>query len=330
MSAVLHSIRRALEAWVADWALRRQPRASTRLRLGHRQIYILPTRFGVLYAALAAILLVTALHYNNNMVFAFDFMLAGLGANAMWLTHRNLLNLELRFEGAEPVFAGGEAGFQLRFANPSRASRPALELQWDDGPVTRFRLAPGQCRSVYLRVPAQHRGRLRPGRFVLRCEYPLGLFRAWSWAVLDMETLVWPAPWPGEHLPAPAPQPDAGGEQPQERPGDEDFAGIRPYRRGDAPQRMAWKAMAHLQQPHTKEFSTPRAEAPRLWIDWADLPATPREERLSRLCGRILDAADRGATYGLRLPGLTIEPGAGEDHRRRCLTALALYPGDSG
>ncbi len=322
MSATLQPALRALENRVAAWALRRQPPAPDGLRLGYRLVYILPTRFGVLYTAFTVLLLVIALHYNNSMVFAFDFLLAGLGANAMWLTHRNLLNLRLQFANVESVFAGSEAAFRLSVENPTRLPRRALELQCNAGPVTRFELAPQSRASVLLRVPAQRRGPLRPGRFTVRTEYPLGLFRAWSWIELDMEGLVWPAPVEagdvlgrGGH--------DARDGRREETRGNEDFAGIRPYQRGDALHHLAWKAMAHLQEPHTKAFSTP--EGRQIWIDWADLPACPVEERLSRLCALVLEASAAQRVFGLRIPGTVLEPDTGPAHERRCLDALARF-----
>jgi uncharacterized protein (DUF58 family) len=313
---------RSLEARAAAWALRRQPRNPRQVQLGYRAVYILPTPFGLLYAAFCVVMLIIALHYNNSMVFAFDFLLVGLGLNAMGFTHRNLLNLHVGFESSEPVFAGDEARFRLRVTNPGRLARRALELQWSDGPVARFALAPGEVSSITLAVPAPRRGRLRPGRFVLRTEYPLGLFRAWSWIELDMETLVWPAPWPQPPERPPTGR-DAAGEGGKQRQGDDDFAGIRPYRRGDAMHRMAWKAMAHLQQPHTKEFAA--AAGPGVWIDWDDVPPCPVEERLSRLCAEVLEAAAAGLRFGLRLPDRAVEPQSGPAQRDRCLQALALY-----
>ena len=45
--------------------------------------------------------------------------------------------------------------------------------------------------------------------------------------------------------------------------------------------------------------------------------------RIGRLCRWVLDAEHRGQVYGLRLPGVTIAPDRGADHRHRCLDALA-------
>jgi uncharacterized protein (DUF58 family) len=52
------------------------------------------------------------------------------------------------------------------------------------------------------------------------------------------------------------------------------------------------------------------------------------EERLSHLARWVLNAHASGISYGLRLPGVTVELAAGEAHRERCLEALALYESD--
>jgi uncharacterized protein (DUF58 family) len=39
----------------------------------------------------------------------------------------------------------------------------------------------------------------------------------------------------------------------------------------------------------------------------------------------VLDAHAAGLSYGLRLPGETVEMAAGEAQRDRCLEALALF-----
>ena len=61
------------------------------------------------------------------------------------------------------------------------------------------------------------------------------------------------------------------------------------------------------------------------WLDWNDLPDLDTEARLSQLTRWVLDAHGASRHYGLRLPGLTIEPASGEDHRESCLRALALF-----
>jgi uncharacterized protein (DUF58 family) len=49
------------------------------------------------------------------------------------------------------------------------------------------------------------------------------------------------------------------------------------------------------------------------------------EQRLSHLCYWALEYDGSNTEYGLRLPGVLIEPDSGERHRDQVLQALALF-----
>ena len=63
----------------------------------------------------------------------------------------------------------------------------------------------------------------------------------------------------------------------------------------------------------------------RLWLDWDALPGLDVETRLSRLTAWVLELDAGGHAFGLRIPGVEIEPDAGADHRTRVLRRLALF-----
>jgi len=105
--------------------------------------------------------------------------------------------------------------------------------------------------------------------------------------------------------------------------GDEEFNMLRPYRPGDAPKLIAWKALAREQGLLTKEFSAMASS--ELWLDWDDAHASDIEHRLSVLAHWVIQAERFGQSYGLRIPGVKIAPARGEAHRTRCLEALALF-----
>ena len=129
---------------------------------------------------------------------------------------------------------------------------------------------------------------------------------------------------PGLPLPPAATSAGAGAERGS---GQEDFSGLRQYHVGDSPRHVAWKAAARDQGLLTKQFSG-RAET-ELWLDWAQLPPQLGvEERLAHLARWVVDAHAAGLSYGLRLPGETVDMAAGDAQRERCLEALALYDGD--
>jgi uncharacterized protein (DUF58 family) len=60
-------------------------------------------------------------------------------------------------------------------------------------------------------------------------------------------------------------------------------------------------------------------------LDWDMFPALGIEQRLSHLCYWVLAFEVRNEEYGLRIPGVVIEPAVGEAHRDKVLKELAVY-----
>ena len=61
-----------------------------------------------------------------------------------------------------------------------------------------------------------------------------------------------------------------------------------------------------------------------MWLRWQDVTGNDIEARLSQMSRWVLEAEAQNLRYGLVLPGIEIPPDDGEDHRHRCLEALAL------
>jgi uncharacterized protein (DUF58 family) len=293
------------------------------ITLGHRRVYILPTRLGWMFGATLGLLLVGSINYALQLGFALTFLLAGMGLAGMVHTVRNLARLTVDAGRAEPVFAGEAAQFRLILDNRAPHDRPAVLVRHAaSGAQGVLDLPAASAREAVLAVPVPHRGWLPLGRVVLETRYPLGLFRAWSYVEPDVRCLVYPRP---ERAPLPAPAAaDEAGAQRSHAVGSDDFAGLRGYQLQDSPRHVAWKAVARSEDMLTKQFSG--AAGAELWLDEGRLPAAlDTEARLSRLAGWVLAAEQAGARYGLRLPGVEKRPDRGAAHRAACLQALALH-----
>ena len=176
--------------------------------------------------------------------------------------------------------------------------------------------------SIELPVLTAQRGYLTLPRIRVFTEFPLGLFHAWSWIELDAKCLVYPAPI--DHPPIIDMRGLQVGNNNQPQTGEEDFAGIRNYRPGDSPKRMAWKAIARSGIWQTKIFHAETGQD--IWFSWRHTPENYHvEKRLSILCRWLLDAHRMNLHYGLDIPGTRIEPGSGNLHLQHCLRALALF-----
>ena len=62
-------------------------------------------------------------------------------------------------------------------------------------------------------------------------------------------------------------------------------------------------------------------------LDWQSLRHLPYEQRIARLARWVVEAEREGRRYHLQIPGATLGPSRGAEHRHACLRALALLPG---
>ena len=289
--------------------------------LGTRQIYILPTRHGLLFVLVLVALALAAVNYSNALAYLLTFLLASMAVVSLLHAQRNLLKLRVTAAGGDPVFAGEPATLRVCLHNDSGA-RYALRLESAQATVMPFNVPAHDTRCVALSVPTVRRGWLDCPPLTLASVFPLGITRVWSRRmVLAARCLVYPKPADE------APWQIAAGTEGESRPGvlqdGEDFTGLRTYQPGDAPARISWKTLARGQGLHTKEFRATLAES--VWLDWEAFAPHDVETRLSLLCRAVLEAEDSGLAYGLRLPGVVLEPDSGALHRHRCLEALALH-----
>jgi uncharacterized protein (DUF58 family) len=292
------------------------------LRLDRRRVYILPTRAGMLFGLALLTMLLTAINYALALGYALTFLLAGLALVGILHTWRNLLGLTLRAGRAEPVHAGEIAELSLLLRNRGGPDRWAIELTVPGtAQPTRIDVAADAEQLVTVALPTERRGWQALPRMRLQTTFPLGLWRAWAWWHPQARILVLPRP---ETPAAPLPESGAAGTERAGR-GEDDFAAIRPFRSGDSPRRLAWKAMARTGGDALLVREFEGGSGGQLMLDWNRLPGSlDVEARISRLARWIVDAELEGLRYGLSLPGTVLQLDAGPAHRAACLEALAL------
>ncbi|WP_317204654.1 DUF58 domain-containing protein [Janthinobacterium sp.] len=295
--------------------------------LHQRRVFIVPTRAGLAFAALLLLLFIGAINYNLGLGFALTFFAAACAIVDMWMTSHNLAQLHLVPGRTAPIFAGEEARFELHLHERSGRERHAIWVDFLAAGAPRHvaDVPAGASAPLLLCCASAARGWLAAPRVRLLTRFPLGLFLAWSYWQPDLRALVYPSPEEAAPpLPPPAAEAAGGGAA-----GQDDFAGIRPYRPGDAPRHLAWRQIARLDPAQggillSKHFD---GGAPaELTLDLAALPAgLDLELRLSRLTSWVLEAERRALPYALRLGAQSFPAGLGEAHRAACLGALALH-----
>jgi uncharacterized protein (DUF58 family) len=312
-------MRQAAADKLRAWAARRHGLDSLPMIVNRRRVYILPTRFGLMLAAILVAMLIAGLNYNSNLGLAFAFLMISIALVTMHHCNRNLLGLSVDVTTEVDAFAGREASFEFVLQNDSTVERRDIEVRCMAASGIRS-VAAASSGSVTVDVPVPRRGITRFAHFELRTRHPFGWFHAWTYVQSPLTAYVAPSPHGTRTLPAAA---GAGSGLRSDLRGDEDFAGLRAYEPGVPLKHMAWKVLARGGEPAVQTYSSLAAQPE--WLEWAALEGQDTETRLSQLCLWVLDSDAAQRVYGLRIPGKEIAPARGAAHRFACLRALAVF-----
>lgn len=313
-----------LSRWRAakwHWLARRLPAARAQ-QLGNRQLFILPTRMGMLYAMTTFAIFILGTNYQNNLVLFLAFLLASLFLAAIWLTHRNLCGLQLLGGGCVLTDVGIAAQLPLTL----RHNRGARAIQLSLAGSTLYVAAVGDVPStIHLPLAAAKRGRLPLTRLTVESRFPLGLFRCWSLPDLELEAWATPAPQHGLLVG----EDDGNQEQRQGRhevaSNIGDFSRLRDHQPGDAQSRIAWKQLAQGRGMLVKTFVLPQQQQRLLSLQQA--VGSSLEQRLAVLAYWVREYCRHGQPFVLQLGVQQFGPDCGQQHELQCRWALARYGG---
>lgn len=314
-------MKQLLRKRMAAWVRRRQGADTLPLTLQRRRLYILPTRAGMGFLILLFFMLVAGLNYANSLALFLTFLLSGFVLVTMQLCHRNLLGTALYAAVAPPTFAPRAGSLHLTLENSAAVPRLRIEsgISYESALSTDL---PARGRGhIDLPVSAAKRGIVTVDRLRLTTTHPFGLFRTWTWVHAPIRMLVYPRPCGS--LPMPSESGRKAGLRSHGEAGADEWVGLRPFRDGDSPRQVDWKAYAREAPLLVKEYGATGSEL--RMFRFGQLASMATEARLEQLARWVVDADERGDRYGLELPGQRIAPDRGAEHRHECLAALALY-----
>jgi len=291
------------------------------LVLTRKQIFIRPTRHGLLFLAILGAMMAGSINYNNNAGFILVFLLGGMALISIFYSLKNLTGMDIAFVSARPVFAGQTTAFTIQ-VQAKHQERVAVNfaLPGQTGPWTT--IARNQTKTLEIPAKTAIRGIFTPGALALGSVFPFGFFRLGARVYLNMSCIVYPVPVQG------AAGSDrggcgAGGSADTRHAGPDDFQGLSLYQPGHDVGRIAWKAVSRGQGIFIKDF-TAKADHFML-LDFDAFVSRDTEYRLSRLCSMVLAADSQNQPFGLKLHHTLIAPARGQAHTKKCLRALALY-----
>lgn len=292
------------------------------IRLGRRNLYILPTRSGLFFAVVLILMLIGSINYNNSLGYLLCFLLGSLAIVSILHTYKNLYRLEIAIDESKPVFCKQIMQIPLKIDNIHGPARLALHFNFNTGETLAIHdIAATTSANIILKYTTHQRGKLKLGSLRISSRFPLGLFQTWAILNFSHTLLVYPQPADNDQ-PASA-QPQMVTDRGKQGVGDEDFNGLRNYLPGDSLHHIHWKALAKRQGLLSKQFGA--ESRPQWWFDWRNLTALDTEARLSQLTRWIIDAQKNSLTYGLWIPGAEVAPANDPQHQHHCLRLLAEF-----
>jgi uncharacterized protein (DUF58 family) len=286
---------------------------------------IRPTRDGWWCLGAALALGFAAMNTGNNLLYLLASLLLALIIVSGVLSEQSLRRLRLTAVVPDELYAGSPSALGVRVANGKRwLSSYSVMLEAGERRLYIDRLRAGEERLQTWETTFARRGRQRlPGvRVVTR--FPFGLFVKTGRRILDEEILVFPAVAPIDA--ARRRELSGGGARPvRQRGRGHDLYNLRDYRPGDDRRLIHWRSSARTGTLTVRETQAETALDVRLTLRGGERAGERLEAGLSEAASLAAHLLDTGATVELVGRGVHVPPGHGRGHRRRVLTALALY-----
>ena len=285
-----------------------------------------PTRDGWWCLGAAVGLGFAAVNTGNNLLYLLVSLLLALIIVSGLLSEQSMRRLRLRPVVPDEVYATQPARLGARVLNGKRwLPSYSVALEAGDQRLYMARLGAGEERLVTWEVTFARRGRQRLAGMRVLTRFPFGLFRKAGRVALDAEIIVFPAVRPLES--AGRRRLAAGGVRPRHRRGrGHDLYSLREYRTGDDQRLIHWRSSAKAGALIVRELEAETATDTRIVLVGDGRRDPERlETALSEAASLAAHLLDAGAAVELTGPGIHVPPGRGRAHRRRLLTALALY-----
>jgi len=315
-SGTRQKLRGRFERWV-----NRRLKPQRRQTLDNKSLFIFPSRAGFGFLLLVLMLWLMGTNYENNMVLGLAFFLVALLLVCIHHTFFNLSGLQLEYLRSTPCFEGEDGEVELMVSCSEKAEKENIVLGFEGCSPVEVDLIEDKQATLKLFAPTSRRGWFQPGRIHVSSTFPLGIIRCWSYPNLGARILVYPKPLAGFDMPMSSSSDQEGNVLDEQ--GAEDFHGFKRHHNGMSPRHIAWKQYARGQGLLSKDYVAYREQ--QLWLDWDALEGIGTEQRLSVLCYWALKIGATQQLYGLRMPGVDIEPDTGVEHKHAVLKALALY-----
>ncbi len=319
MDSVLIAKRLSLTDRISRTISNKRPPAA-HIQLSRDNIYVFPTPAGLVFVVLLVILLITAINYQNSLVYLLTFLLGTFFFLSIWLAYLNLSGLQILSKEAGDVFEGEPLRFQISLLHEGK-DVPNLYVGSDVQAEALYYLQRGQAQAITVSGKPDRRGVYRLPRLYLATRFPFGLIRAWTWLRTEAKVYVYPRPIEPLRGERGGQSTDAGRANFTVR---ENSGDLKLYAPGDSLSRVAWKQFASKDELYIRAYDT-SAQIDDQWVRWADYHVAEGEQRLAMMVYDVLRLHGQKRRYGMSLPGIEVAPSLGQRHTTDCLRQLACF-----
>lgn len=254
----------------------------------HKQIFMIPNRYGFIAIALFIIFSLVAATYSNNLLFLLAFIHVSFLLICILQTARNLRHVDLVAIQIPAGFPDETVSAKLVLSQKSKKNKLGLIVSCEGNEKLMTTLPSGDQAFVELPLTLpQQRGAHQLRRIRLSTESPYGLFSGWLYFKTKSVYYVYPKPV-GNHLPISQYLHHSG-----------DFSGLKEYELGESLNRISWKHSARADQWLIKQYKD--ATVPQHLLRLDDCSQKNDEARLSQLAYWIIECEKSNIDYKLEL-----------------------------
>lgn len=292
-------------------------------------VFIFPSKFGIVYCLLCGLLFILGTNYRNNLMLLFSYFLLAMFLVNLLVSYANFVRLKVQLGKLSSVYALNDCPLPLWLGDSHCQNISELNCAgkihfrfWGSERQKSIE-SENHSNPVVLNLPTDKRGYMVLPRITIESFYPLGLFRCWTHIRFINKVLIYPQPIPTELI---IENQLTGEEEALDLdtlPGQNDFDALKSYERGEPLSRVAWKLVAKGGDMMTKQFSDSYNSA--LWLDIRHYNDQGLESAISKLTWLVIELTQRKASFGLILGEQRIEVNTGNPHMEKCLEALAVF-----
>lgn len=304
------------------WLRRRVPVFDVSLR----NVFVMPTRHGVMVALAIFGVFAISVRIQNNMLLLMSLVLFVLFMLSLFAAGQNLQGLRLVLSDHRGIIAGQANAIAVRVLSDMPVHDVGIDTgcgydsSYDSRQGSRGRnvqAADDPGHDHILTFSPVTRGRQPLPLVRLETHFPVGLARAWAW-ISPAEVLVAPAP----DFAAAALLLSAGsGQHAAESEGRAGVDSLQDWVPGTPENRISWKRYAATDRLLEKTGAASDNDA--LTIDYNAVAHLGHERALAAMCGAVLQAVRAGRPFHFRLGDVALDhvhqPAAG-----KVLDALAI------